>query len=59
MGKFDDFDLDVNVNKGKEKQSRIYSCTPGTCARTCDEACAPNYTFVTNCCASFNICFFQ
>ncbi|MHB8036164.1 gallidermin/nisin family lantibiotic [Clostridium botulinum] len=54
MGKFDDFDLDVNVNKGNEKQSRIFSislCTPGTC-----KTCNPPPTLESNCCPDTTRC---
>lgn len=49
MARFDDFDLDVNVNKGAEKETRIASkslCTPGSCYTFCK----PTSTFGSNCC---------
>ncbi|MHB8036166.1 hypothetical protein CF069_20130 [Clostridium botulinum] len=49
MARFDDFDLDVNVNKGDEKQPRVFSisaCTPGTC----HDGCHGDSTMYSNCC---------
>lgn len=49
MANFDDFDLDVNVNKGEGAQPRIFSisaCTPGTCNAGCQSAS----TMYSNCC---------
>lgn len=55
MAKFDDFDLDVKVNKGNGVKPQIFSmvaCTPGTC----HDGCHGDSTMYSNCCeAAANI----
>jgi hypothetical protein len=50
MAKFDDFDLDVNVNKERGVKPEIWSsfalCTPGTCY----DGCKGSTTYNSNCC---------
>lgn len=50
MKKFDDFDLDVKVNKGASVHPDLWTsavaCTPGTCY----DGCSGDTTYNSNCC---------